>query len=82
MNEELIQDLLDKVDEVIELINKHENETLEDMKHGIYDTILNTIGVENEFDKREPFYELFFEYESKLIDHETLINNIRLRKYS
>jgi len=76
INKDLIIDLLDKADETIKLINKHEEESLEDVKHSIYDTILNTIEIENEFDARESYYELFFEYEIGLIDREKLIGKI------
>jgi len=76
INKDLIIDLLDKADETIELMNKHQEERLEDMKHNIYDTILNTIEIENEFDARGSYYELFFEYEIGLIDREKLIDKI------
>ena len=76
INKDLIIDLLDKADETIKLINKHEEESLENMKHSIYDTILCTIGIENEFGARESYYELFFEYEVGLIDREKLIDKI------
>ncbi|WP_405101707.1 hypothetical protein [Oceanobacillus sp. FSL H7-0719] len=78
INESLINDLLDKVDETTELINKHEVEELEDIKHGIYDALLSTIGVEDGFEEREGYYELLFAYEVKLIDREELINKIKL----
>lgn len=76
VNKDLITDLLDKADEIIQLINKHEEESLESMKHSIYDTILNTIEVENEFAARESYYELFFKYEIGIINQETLIDKI------
>ena len=68
INKDLIINLLDKADETIKLINKHEEESLEDVKHSIYDTILCIIGIENEFDARESYYELFFHYEIGLIN--------------
>ena len=76
INKDLIIDLLDKADETIELINKHQEERLENMKHSIYNTILNTIGIENEFAARESYYELFFHYEIGLINREKLIDKI------
>lgn len=77
MNEKLILDLLDKADETIDLINEHQDESLEDMKHSIYDTIIDSIGVDGNFDKREPYYELLFKYESKIIDRDSLINQLK-----
>ena len=76
INKDLIIDLLDKADETIELMNKHQEERLEDMKHNIYDTILCIIGIENEFDAKESYYELFFHYEIGLINRKKLIDKI------
>lgn len=80
INEELILDLLDKVDEIIDLINKHQEEILEKVKHCIYDVILDSVKIEDSFDKREPYYELFFKYETSLINRDELINELKLIK--
>lgn len=78
MNEKLILDLLDKADEIIDLIDKFQDEALEDMKHNIYDAIIDSIGVDSDFEKREPYYEILFKYESKLINKDQAIEHLKL----
>ncbi|WP_226035740.1 hypothetical protein [Aquibacillus saliphilus] len=78
MNEELIKDLLNKADESIELINTHEDEALENLKHSIYDTILNHLQIEDDMDIRDPYYEILFNYELRQINQEQVINKLKL----
>lgn len=80
MNEAKIKELLQQTKGFKNLADEHEDESILDINHAIWDNILNELGVEDDLDVREDYYEVFADYEFGQIDDDTVINRIKLMK--
>lgn len=78
MNEHFIKDLLTQVGNLKNNIDIYNEESIESMKHGLYDAILNHMGIENDLNAREDYYEVLFKHEVGILSKEGTIDQLLL----